>query len=815
MWRSTVELDEGLDGTPELGKLVRLYSLSLLWHNSVYAKDYRASVEWNNIVELTPSGKNAREMVAERISDIPQPDIQLAFFARFFHHDLFVDHNKTDVSAIWNLLNSELSAERLKLPDRYGRRLYDRFNDTYEETRTDHLMPAEVDKLLEGTPTGISQVGKLVSGPLGIIESEETRCLPPTLKLPLWHCSDTGCETLHYVALRQPVVPVVEAILGVKSTLEDILGPPSEWSRTFFRLLHGARSRRYVDLPAVLADCVIGKERTALLQAALQGNRGERLRAVLAAPPRRKRDSEGPAATVAARQSAETQIQLLLVLPDGELIQLIDEVVAHRGIRIPLGEVRKVEYSVPQMPKDRVSQLSALGIRSSRPQPVVNLISSVWRSYQSLGLSSELEWRVRGDASNSLFEATASYIRSRNPADSVRELILSSAKVTEKVCQDLGIPIRYASGTDNLTVDRLLWKLGFNPMQFDDSISRFRSRLSDFSQVLLTAGAISTEDVREKVRAAGVNVFVSLEEFLDKLISYNVWLLSSDHFLRTDFCYSTSDGRLAVKLTLGENLQSGDETLNWRTEGDNPLGTLLRYLRGVAEWIKELPGRDRDKLLRPTEDMPHFAHDRDLKFPFCHTALWADADVRELQRYSDVFGQVVRLIEESDPSAVRNGLDHFRDPEEFPTVDKLLANVARLSQAIEMADANRFVPKVFWLLGRKANRFGASEYEFKDYASRSVFTYGPFLVSGLGPLSYGIAYLLAPGNLLGSPNSSISFALKEKSEYSDYWQNYPRRRRIPPQDEDKGKPETPPDPPSDVGMSTSGAGQLIRQTDSC
>jgi hypothetical protein len=371
------------------------------------------------------------------------------------------------------------------------------------------------------------------------------------------------------------------------------------------------------------------------------------------------------------------------------------------------------------------------------------------------------------------------FIRNRGPAESARELILSSARVTATVCDDLQIPLEYATGTDEQTVNRLLWKLGFNPMLFDDSIPRFKARLSEFNETVLTSTPISTEDARERVRAAGVNVFVSLEDFLDRLLSFNVWLLVSDHFVSTRFRYSSANGRRTVAQALGPLLPSGATAVSWDVLGVNPLGTLLRYLRAAADWMQSLSARNRESVQRPERDLPHFAENDYLKFPFRHTALWADSDLAELQRYSDFFARIAKLVEESDPANVRNGLDHFRDPDQFPSADKLLACAVRLGQALELADVHRFIPKVHWLFGRKGNRFGARENEFRDYAGRVAISYGPQLVSGLETDSYDGARVLAPGNLLGLPNASLVFYLQEPSEFSVYWEDYPRRRRIP------------------------------------
>jgi hypothetical protein len=789
MWKSSREIEDELRSQPEVPRLETLYSLSILWRNAVYPEDYRAKDDWPTFLILTDQGEQSLQRLRPFLEKFPEPDIWLAFFGKFFHHEIFFDWTKTDLPRIRETLQHELFHERIRLPYRYGRLLYDRFNDTYSDTRTDHLLSSDVQRLLQGTPQGVCQLGILLSGPLGILDSHETRYIPPTLLLPLWHCSDTGCNAIHSVDLIPPSIPIVEIYSLINKTLSDRVGPPSEWDQALRWLHRGFKPRPahpYVDLPLLIADCIVGHERTVLLESALDGPTGDLLRKYLAMPPRKKREAEGPSSEVASKLAPEAQLQLLLVLPNRELVNLIDEAVRSRRIKIPLGETRRSLYLPPRGPKDTTSQLSALGLRSVKEDPLVNLTSAIWHTYQSAGLTNELEWRVRADAGRSAYDTFVAFVRNRGPAEAVRELILSTAGITKAVCEDLHIPLRHANSTDNVAVDRMLWKLGFNPMQFDDSIQRFKARLTEFNEAILIATPIESEDARERVRAAGVNVFVSVEDFLDRLISYNVWLLSSDHFLDTKFRFSSSRARHSVTDALGAKIEGNDDAISlWNTKGENALGTLLRYLRAAVNWIQRLPEEDRSHLRRPEVDLPHFADDEHLPFPFRHVALWADAELTELRRYAELFATVVKLVEESELAAVRNGLDHYREGERFPTADKMLACVARLGQALELADVHRYLPKVFWLFGRKGNRFGSVEYEFRDYAGRTILVYGPPLVSGLPRIRYEHVCLLAPGNLLGIPNSSLIFQLREQSEFSLYWQDYPRRRRIPAEGENE------------------------------
>lgn len=777
-WKSRSQLETQFSNLPARERLTSLYSLSKFWRRAVLTDGYGAGDGWDSRLITTPYGERClRNLLAA--SSPPSPaDARLALFIAFSHHDTFVDQEKTDPDGIRELLNRDLLQERIRLPHRLGRALYDRFNDTYSGDKTDHLMPAEVAQLLAGSPTGVYQLGNLVSGPLGLIDSLDSRYFPPSPILPLWHCSDTGCKAVHQVELMDANVPVITAISAIRQFMHEAEGPPSEWDWILEMSLRGSKSRAYVDIPAVLGDCIVGSERTVLLAAALGSKHGPTLRKILAAPPRKARDADGPADTLSARQSPEAQLQLLLVLPDKDLVSLIDNAVLSRTIKIPLGETREVFGGVVRLHRDSVSELSALGIRSAKRDAIVNLTSAVWRAYQTLGLSTELEWKVRASGTRSPHEALVSFERSRPPADSVRELILSSAAVTAAVCKTLEIPIEYARGGDADGVNRLLWKLGFNPMQFDDFIQRFHARLSDLKQVVLLNTPILTEDQRESVRAAGVNAFVSLEEFLDRLVSYVVWILASDHFVSTRFRYSTTSGRSAVERTLGKSLQVGENAFEWKSSGENALGTLLQYARLTREWVQALPAKNREDLERPHEDLPHYAEDDDLKFPFLHTELWADSDPAELQRFSATLNRIVTLVDQSDPANIRNGLDHFREADRFPDADKLLACVARLRQALETADDNRFLPKIFSLFGTQENRFGSVEHEFKDYNGRTFKAYGPVLISGLESVSYDTACLVPPGNLLGRPNSAIVFQLREHSEFSLYWRDYPRRRHI-------------------------------------
>ncbi|MGO9814113.1 MAG: hypothetical protein ACLP53_25550, partial [Isosphaeraceae bacterium] len=450
-------------------------------------------------------------------------------------------------------------------------------------------------------------------------------------------------------------------------------------------------------------------------------------------------------------------------------------------IPIPLGEIRRPKTTPPGGFRDTKSTLSSMGLQSCPEPALVNLVSLILRAYTSNNLLTDLAWRIRAGSTVPIAQSLMQYVRDKEPENLVRDLILSSQTVTNCVCADRQIVFDPDIPTERF-VARLLWKVGFNPPQFGEFEKRFQNRLREFNDVLLSNTPVATEDQRELIRSAGVNLFVSVEEFLENLLVYNVWLLSSDHFVDTRFRFNGHAARAKVASVLGDSLDSDGADMTWSENGDNTLGVSLRYLDEAVRWMRGLEAGDRDSLLRPEADLPHFALDRRFTFPYRHTSLWADCDPTALRRYTDDFAKVAKLLAQSNSANVRNGLDHKRVEASFPSGDAMFACIARLREAFEVAEVTRLYPKIFWLYQVATYQAGTSEIEVKDYAGRATRFFGPDLALGHPEVQFGKPFLVCPGNLLSVPNAEICFRLANWNEYTRYWQGYPRRRHIPPAD---------------------------------
>ncbi|MEK7400487.1 MAG: hypothetical protein AAB116_26380 [Candidatus Poribacteria bacterium] len=789
-WKSGIEINNDLKNFPQIKRLELAYNLRTFIIYAIYPNDYLASPNWQDSIVLTESGQALLEFARPGKKKIQINDIYMALFLHLYYHELLIDVENTNLDLIRSTLNDELLNFRIHLPYRYGRLLYDKFNNTVQSNRIESLDAEESIELLKDTPQGVYQMGKILSGPFGLLTSQETRFLPPSSRIPLWHCSDTGCSAIHHVELDQSPVPISDAFHCMSDLAEKQMGPKSEWEIALMLMYKHEQyqfGRPYYDLPALLADAVLDNERTNLLAFALDSENGLLLRNVIGSAPRRKNLAEGTSNQVSTRLTESEQLQILLLLKDFDLVGLIDEYVSEGKIQIPHSEIRRPKATPPSpYSRNYSTELLSFGIRSIRGNPLISLASAIWSAYENQNLLDELKWKLgKSPTRNSLMD----YI-SKSPEEAIRDLVISSEPITLELSKRLNIKIPdYA--TKDYIIKSFLWKFGFGLPRYNDEYSRLRERLELFNNILMETNSIKTESDRQAIRSVGVNLFVSVEYFIGQLISYNIWLLSSDHFEVTRFQYNSHSAFDSVKRTLGEEINLDDYRAIWNENGVNTLGTLMAYLQKSLKWMLLLPNQEKDVIKRPKEGFPHYADDPEMFFPFRHTEMWADCEPSELDSFIDKYKKIVDQLNKSNLASIRNGLDHRRDDVSFPSINGMIECVKKLQEAFDLTDNNRFIPKEFWLNSYSFNRFGREQYIYYDYMNRDLQLNGPNPIINKESLqTFDSPILIAPGNLLDLPNSSLIFGISEDSAYSKYWSGYPRRRKIPKSEESEKQMDT-------------------------
>ncbi|HKP25410.1 MAG TPA: hypothetical protein VJV39_16200 [Dongiaceae bacterium] len=779
-WRDSREINaQVLAGYDEgnQGKILDFYSLHYFLYGALPSKNIDFSAPFEKAIVASEYGKS----ILSEIDDVESENgtnIAIALAKAFFHRDFLLDIEKSDAAVAMEFLDHELRLGTLRFAQQFDRILYDKFNDAPNHARADHLNPNEVDLLLEGTEQGVYQVGRYIVGPLGVAKSEDVRFTPPSISVPLWHCADLGCQALHSVDLLRHANDAYYIAGLVKEAAEGLEGPESEWEGPISRIRRtstGIRGREYFDIVALIADTMSNDDKEQLVLAALKGKRGDLLRSKIRTV-KGDRFVKAPPERIAEKLSNSSKLQLLLLLPDKELVELIDRSVLEGRVKIPPTETRAARSTPPTLSSyDPTSTLSALGIRSDREDPILFLSSIVWAEYEHADQLTELAWRCQTGAAMPKPEEPIAYMHNHTPREAVRNLILPSRPIALAIANRLNMELLPLEPEDQL-IDRFLWKFGFKVAQYDPKYDRFRAQLQKFREELISSPPKLNDDDRDSIRSRGVNVFVSLENFIEELISFSVWLLASDHFGGTHFEYKSSSATSAVAAQFGDSITIGGTPFNWKSEGGNVLSTLLVYGRRAADWMLSLSETDKAPLRKPSQHIPHFVDDNTRQFPFLHRELWADAVRSELQKYAEQFNSIFEQLERSHLAEVRNGLDHYREKDKFPSIDIMIACENRITAALDSADLNRFVPKAYWMTEFHTDEFGISEYVLQDYRSRKLVLRAPAIFSGLKGPTFSRPVILPYGNLLGSTNSDIVVRLVEESSYTSMWENYPRRR---------------------------------------
>lgn len=777
-WLSIEELLPRINEMPDQSRLLNVYGASHFASTAFYAKDFEPDNRWGKAISLTNHAEEYLEGCRASGIVIQRATAVFAMFRLFYHNELFIDHEKTNLELVLCLLSELHSSRQAIWPYAFGTALYNKFNDTYIDNKTDHLDPDAANSLLENTPQGVYQIGNLLSGPLGFITSSEVRILPPTLRLGLWHCSDPGCLSKHYVKLNEYDGSFKRARDVIARRIIDNFGPPSEWD---FPLLYSYRKdkwpdgRPYNDLPAVISDCIIGEERHQLCLRVLKSKYNPEITSIL----QKTRDIRGTPEQLVRELSPEEQHQLLLLIKDSDLVDFIDDLIGKKQIHIPASELRVARTYRYGRSSDRTSSMSSLGIRStSRHIAPIELGSSVWNIYERLGLLDDLAWRVRSHGGATLRHQLFEFLRVHGPHAFAREVILVSRTVTNELASQVAFRI-YDGEKEEVTIRRLLWKFGFDLPRHEDDYHLLRDRISQFEQCIVSLPHDPNEHDRARIRSVGVNLFVSVEQLLEDIVSYNVWLMASDHFTGTHFSFNREQAVRCVPDVLGTEIRSGSERFSWSRDGTNTLGCLLVYLEAFRKWLSNRQFADKTAIARSEDDYPHYSSETFLVFPFKHKELWADSAPEILSIYLEAIDKLCTQLNQAGLAAIRNGLDHKRHERSFPSSDSLLACASRLKIIFDAADAKRLIPKLFWGVKSELDNNQNMFDTFQDYRGLPVSLSDPQTISGVLERHFGVPYIIAPFDFLNYPNSLLIFTMSPASPYKDYWDNYPRRRFIP------------------------------------
>ena len=356
---------------------------------------------------------------------VPLPEARLLCLLEMLGPEPLIDVDRTNIDGLQSSINRQIASQDLRLPFRFGRTLYDKFNELHKDVRNS-LTTKETFDLLNGTPQGVFQVDEYVSGPYGLLSSATHRFLGPTMLIPLQHCSDLSCSAIHRIALDTGRDASINENRG---KIVKMLERDGVWIDTWFSFFDTFASR-YSDsddaygepLITLIGDALTDEEIKILL-AWLLDNTGGVLRQV--------------ASTVGLSGSSNAMVkglnrtkimQLACTCDDPSLVAGLDTLVRSDKILVPACEIRSavVNGEARYGRYGLFAELSHLGVRlrsTNSPIAPLRLRRLVEKMY-NLELESdrhELLWQLRAREEESIERRLQRHMQSENPREIVEK----------------------------------------------------------------------------------------------------------------------------------------------------------------------------------------------------------------------------------------------------------------------------------------------------------------------------------------------------------------------------------------------------------
>tara|TARA_Y100001934_G_C12356175_1_gene778275 strand:- start:38 stop:2488 length:2451 start_codon:yes stop_codon:yes gene_type:complete len=767
--------------------------VSTLFRDSNYKDDFSTDSEFSNAIKWTDYGKYLFATLAgeqsettddhvlqllRNASDVTSytnSDIALAMIGNAEFNTAWISQ-ETDLEQLLSFFERWLLSGAIRLPFVWSKQFDEKIFEWREEHRRSELIPYDTWwAILEDLPTGVFQVGTWVTGPFGVLCSQQIRNICPHISFPLWQKDQiTGEVKLSERVNRDTpkiginaVYPIIRPVDSLLSNEEPSFAFKSKLQAkiTIARLLNNQQA-----IGELITECFLEEELRCMLRGFWNAT---------ALPPELKKEKSDFMAILDGLtdipkiadffEDLELNglMQLVLLLSNHAIRFIVERLVLNEDICIPAAEIRTLR---PGLIRDDFApsaiELGHLGLRERPVMPTLKLRNLIIKAYTDLDITNDLMWRIKAESKEQIENYLASYIRDNGVEHTIETLLLSTLSTASWLQGELNIPeLAMEFGSSELQ-SIAAYKLGFNISDSRDPIEVFMTRHNTFQNILNSSPRVATESTREHIRSHAVNYFESVENILGKLIPFNCWMMKSDH-LETQLAYDLASGNKAVsELESCTDHKSSHGT--WDINGENALGTLLDYLGLLNKWLS-----GKKEAHRREESWPG---DRDC--PFEHTEFWADCDEREYNAYISDLSTFAKHIYSADVCKVRNGILHHRDKGRFPSFDDIFSCLENLKTAVDFANEKALYPISFHkvnsttceLTGSISTLFRSNNHEHE----RLVFKPSSADFRSIRKSRHIKHYLFAPRDFLTTADSWIYFSETEPSSYSKFWHGYPK-----------------------------------------
>ncbi|RYC69492.1 hypothetical protein [Spirosoma sordidisoli] len=759
-----------------ISKFKNLFSLKLLFEYTIIRDSYVVSPSFNDAVVLSTYGSEIFEKVKNENIEISDEIIKFCLFIEFYHEELLIDISSTNVQEIENQLNKQILDGSVLYPWVYGRVLYDKYFDDFTE-QSNFILNDDVLKLLDNTPKGVFQVYNYIVGPLGLIKGKTNRLIPPTKRVKLYHCSNISCSNFHHVYLSSGQHIINNILSSIRRYFSN--NNPSDWAEFYDNLVESEEfyydSNRITETSSLIVNTLGTKEVRLLLKNLIDNNK--ELRASFPASKFLKGSSE----EIVKLLEKDTSYQLLLLEYDEKIIQALERLIDAQIIIIPPTEIRR---SVNKSGKGFYSiyhEYNKLGIRPVSTESNLGLRqlnSLINKIYNEPSLQQQLDWKLRYFDRETLKEKIEAYTLEEEPRKIIRETILAGPTQISQTFKTLighfEMPLTIEQ--EEVLVDKILWKLGFDINIYPNYLQKFWERLQKFKEVTRSCIAFNDAD-KEKIRSVAVNFWISLEEILEQTLSFITWTLLSDHFKETKFNYNFDDARDFMCDQLNGYKVGSNDPLIFDKKGKNTLFPLTEGFTALLEICKDLLDNQSGKYVRSKEGMPIFWHKTDLiSFPFENKKYLFDVKPSNYKILSDFISEIPRSFSKFKVLSVRNRTQHKRD--NFPSQEEILNACNIVEDIVNKIEINGIYPNVYLFKSTIIDKFNRVKYEYEDYKGRNISLQPTFEFSGSNLPGFKNPQIIVPIIRIGNSHELLRFKYEEGSSYLKFWGNFPRKKQL-------------------------------------
>lgn len=697
--------------------LASLYLISDILGQSIIKSDYKPSDDLRNAIRISPYGNWLLQQ--SKKFDFEVREGRLSCLLELCHLDVLLDLDTIDLEALAGAITKEINGGRIRFPMNFGPELYTRAAELFPDERRS-LNSVDTQRLLEDQPVGVFQLGQWLGGPWGLFWNDSARHIRVSHSVPLQHCHDVSCWTVHNVTLSSDSsAEIIKSRSQIRKALESEGEEPSEYARVLADTLRNPAAEFDADSLGAIAylvgDALGMDELQALLMFLLDGPDAASMRNKAELLTKRT----GRAVEIAQDLNRAQILQMILLANDHQIASALDQLVFERDydkphIIVPLHEVRaSVLTRASSSDFGSRPEYSRLGIRTrsntaSGPLKLRRLIDTIYfEGTSTQERARELEWQLRSVPGASTEASLTEFLRKTPPEIVLQRLVLNTRENVERGASSLGLNVTDGVRDDEL-VERMLWKLGFDVAD-DDQFHEDFWRHSDRLRKAAEAASVSTSVGEEEINEISASYFRAVEKLLADTIVFCVWALTTDH-VREEDPYLYIDNRDALERAtaeLGEGLKARGDINDAKLSVEKwTLQPLCRGFEVLSDVLADLESRS-SQFGRNSDSIPDFADQTKIqRFPFRTIRPFLDLTENSKKAIHATLKGATKDLLDSRAAEMRNGLLHYRRSN--VDLKKLVESLETVESVVRNLEAQGMVRIVYRQQRVETDRWGRS-----------------------------------------------------------------------------------------------------------